>query len=144
MTSFTSRYGNPAVDYKGAHIWAYTRHTATVVAVGGRVDAANVDRVIDAATRFVGADAPFVLDLSTVIAFTPAALDLVTEVDEFCGKAGVDWALVAGSAVARRLADNRSANGYPVVGSVAEAEHHFDDAISRRRRMVLPLLSHTA
>ena len=61
MTSFSSRYGNPAVDYDGAHIRPHFRHGATVVSVSGRIDASNVDRVSDHARRFVMADKPFVL-----------------------------------------------------------------------------------
>ena len=144
MTSFTTRYGNPAVDFKGAHIWAHRRHNATVVAVGGRVDADNVDQVIAAATRFIGPDTAFVLDLSTVTVFGPSAVGLVSAVDEYCGTAGVEWALVAGSAVTRRLAAGPSAGGYPVAGSVAEAEHHFDDGIARRRRVALAVMRNSA
>ena len=51
MTSFTSRYGNPARDFKGAHIWAHCRHGATVVAISGRVDAGNVERITESVLR---------------------------------------------------------------------------------------------
>ena len=84
MTSFTSRYGNPAVDHKGAHLWAYRRHGATVVAVRGRLDAGNVARVTDSALRFIAADSRIVLDLSAVSAFTPRALRLIDAVDQRC------------------------------------------------------------
>ena len=82
MTSFTSRYGNPAVDHKGAHMWAFRRHGATVVAVRGRVDATNIDRVTDYATRFISTDSRLVLDLTEVTGFTPRAHRLIDAVDE--------------------------------------------------------------
>ncbi len=143
MTSFTSRYGDPAVDYKGAHMWAHVRHTAKVVDVAGRVDAANVDGVIDFVLQSVAPDAPFVLDLGAVGTFTPSAVRLLNAVENYFAQSGGKWALVAGDAVTRRL---RAANGvrYPVFSSTVGAEHHFDDDILARRRGVWPLLSHTA
>lgn len=140
MSSFTSRYGNPADDYKGAHIWARSRHNATVVAIGGRIDARNIEHVIERAVRVARPDAPFVLDLTGATSFSPAAVRLLTAVDDHCTALGVQWALVAGDAVARRIqhAD------FPMLNTVAEAEHAFDDALLRRRRMLLPLLRKSA
>jgi anti-anti-sigma regulatory factor len=142
MTSFTSRYGNPARDFKGAHLWAYCRHGATVVAISGRVDAGNVVPVTEAAVRAVCAGSRIVLDLTGVTAFTPRAVELLAAFDEHCLDAGVDWALVPSEAVSRRLA-SRSA-GLPVIGSVAEAEQQFDEAVLRRRGVLLPWLRRSA
>jgi len=142
MTSFTSRYGNPAVDYRGAHLWVHCRHTVKVVAVAGRVDAANVDGVTGFVRHTLAADTPTVLDLGAVAAFTPAGLQLLSAVDERCSHLGADWALVVSDAVARRL--KADAAHYPVVASVAEAEHQIDDGIRARRTMLLPLLRRTA
>ena len=143
MTSFTSRYGNPTVDYKGAHIRAHSRHVATVVAVSGRVDSANVDHIADYAKKLVLADKPFVLDLSGVSSFTPQSIRLLCDIDDICNSVGVEWAVVASDAVNRRLRRDSDVV-FPVAGSVAEAEHEFDDAILNRRRFLLPLLSKTA
>lgn len=144
MTSFTSRYGNPAVDYRGAHVRAHFRHMATVVAVSGRIDSANIDRVTECAKRLVLADTPFVLDLSGVSTFTPQSMRLLFEVDDICNAVGVEWALVASDVVNRRVQARDAVIAFPVVGSVAEAEHEFDDAVLKRRRFLLPLLSKTA
>ena len=144
MTSFTSRYGNPAVDYKGAHVRAHFRHAATVVAISGRVDASNIDRVAECVNRFVLNDKPFVLDLTGVTAFTPQSVRLLFEVDDRCTAAGVDWALVGSDVVMQRLRARNNDVLLPIVGTVAEAEHEFDDAILNRRRFLLPLLSKTA
>jgi hypothetical protein len=137
MTSFTSRYGNPAADYQGAHIRALHRHGATVVAVSGRVDARNLTRVTDHVTRFVLPDTPFVLDMGAVTAFTPRATGLLDAVDARCAAAGVAWALIPGDVVASRLRDRAD---LPVIDTVAEAEHQFDEALLKRRRLLLPLL----
>lgn len=144
MTSFTSRYGNPAVDYKGAHVRAHFRHAATVVAISGRIDASNVDSVAECVNRFVLTDKPFVLDLTGVDAFTAQAIRLLSEVDERCTVAGVDWALVGSEVVKARLRARNNDLLFPIVASVAAAEHEFDDAILNRRRFLLPLLSKTA
>lgn len=144
MTSFTSRYGNPALDFKGAHVWAYRRHGATVIAVRGRVDAGNVERVSAYAARFVAADSRVVLDLTEVTGFTPRAMRLLDTVDERCAVAGVDWVVVPGEAAGRRLRARSDAAGLPILESVAEAEHQFDEAILKRRRFLLPLLRCTA
>lgn len=141
MTSFTSRYGNSEVDFHGAHIRAHRRHGATVVAVGGRVDARNLDRVSEYVTRFVLADTPFVLDLGAVTTFTPRAVDLLDAVDARCAAAGVAWALIPGDVVASRLGARAD---LPVIATVAEAEHQFDEAVLKRRRLLLPLLRKTA
>jgi anti-anti-sigma regulatory factor len=142
VTSFTSRYGNPARDFKGAHLWAYCRHGATVVAISGRVDAANVAPVTESAVRAVSAGSRLVLDLTGVTAFTPRAVALLAALDERCGAAGVDWALVPSEAVTRRLAAR--IESLPVIGSVAEAEHQFDEAVLRRRGVLLPWLPRSA
>lgn len=144
MTSFTSRYGNPAVDHKGAHLWAYRRHGATVVAVRGKIDAGNVERVTAYAARLVASDSRLILDLSEVTTFTPRAMNLIDTLDERCAAAGVDWALVPGAAAIRRLRNRRDAQALPILESVSEAEHQFDEVILRRRRFLLPLLRRTA
>ena len=142
MTSFTSRYGNPARDFKGAHVWAHCRHGATVVTVSGRVDAGNVDPLTESVLRAVAAGSRLVLDLTGVTAFTPRAKGLLRAVDERCLTAGVDWALVPSDAVSRRLRPDIAP--LPVISSVAEAEHRFDDEILRRRGGLLPFLRRTA
>jgi anti-anti-sigma regulatory factor len=142
--SFIARYGNAAVEYDGAQVRARFRHGATVVAVSGRIDSSNIERVCAYAIRFILADKPFVLDLSGVSHFSPQAFRLLSGVDEQCLIGGVEWAMVASEAVSWRLRARSNEDLYPVVASVAEAEREFDDAILNRRRMLLPLLSKTA
>ena len=122
-------------------MWAHCRHGATVVTVSGRVDAGNVDPLTESALRAVAAGSRLVLDLTGVTAFTPRAMGLLNAVDERCLNAGVDWALVPSEAVARRL---RPDAALPVIASVAEAEHRFDDEILRRRGRLVSFLRRTA
>ena len=144
MTSFTSRYGNPAVDFGAAHLWAYERHGCVVVAASGRIDARNLDDITAYAGRYIAPGAAFVLDLSRVTEFTAAAAHLPHAVDGQCAAAGADWALVAGDAVLRRLRERTTDLPMPLVDSLAHAESHIDDAVTARRRMLLPLLGRTA
>lgn len=143
MTSFTSRYGDLAVDEQGAHAWAYCRHAATVVAISGRIDAANAESLTGYALRFVTADRPFVLDLTGSTSLTPGAARLLTGVADRCAAVGTAWALVAGESANRLLTDaldEADLADLPVVATLAEAEHHFDEAILGRRRALLSLV----
>lgn len=144
-TQFTSRYGDPARDYRGAHTRAHERHGCVVVAVRGHLDGGNIDHVIAYALRFATATGlPFVLDLSAVTSCTPNCVRLMRAVDDECGEAGVPWALVPSTSVRQRLRGRDGHLAIPVIDSVSHAEHAFDDAIAARRRAVLPLLGRTA
>lgn len=143
MTSFTSRYGDLAVDYRGAHAWAYLRHAATIVAIKGRIDSANVERLTEYALRFVTADRPFALDLTGLTSLSAGAAPLLAGIADRCGAAGTGWALVAGESVQRRLSEALSeadVASLPLVATLAEAEHQFDEAIQSRRRALLSLV----
>ena len=151
MTSFTSRYGDLAVDYRGAHAWAYLRHAATIVAIKGRIDSANVERLTEYALRFVTADRPFALDLTGLTSLSAGAAPLLAGIADRCGAAGTGWALVAGESVQRRLSEALSGAlsgalseadvaSLPLVATLAEAEHQFDEAIQSRRRALLSLV----
>lgn len=142
--SFTSRYGNPAEDHRGARMRAQQRHGCTVVSVSGRLDGDNVGDVIAYTLRRTAGGGPVVLDLGGVTAATPNCVRLLRAVDEHCTARGTDWALVAGDAVRRRLGGRDGWLELPLVDSVAHAEHVFDAAVSARRRALLPLLGRTA
>lgn len=143
VTSFTSRYGSPVVDQGGARIRAHCRHVATVVTISGRLDSSNIEAAGTVAKRFVLPDKPIVLDLSEITEFAPEAIEFLQDLDDACGTAEVGWALIVGDAVAKAVAVANSVQ-LPVVSSVAQALHEFDDAILDRRRFLLPLLGKTA
>lgn len=130
------RYGNPVLDCDGAWIRALCRQLATVVTVGGTVSADNLDRLTALVRRFVIDEKPFVLDLSAVDSIVAPANKLLDAISDTCDKAGVEWAMVGGDAVTRLMGAAR-----PVVASVPEALEIFAEANTRRRTMVLPLLS---
>lgn len=131
-------YGNPTFDCAGAQIHAVCRQLATVVTVEGTIDATNIERVTALARRFVLAEKPFVLDLSSVTSPSSQCVSLLYDIDESCYHADVEWSVVASEPVLRTL--RASGVGFPVSESVPDALHHFADSIDQRRRL-LPLLT---
>ncbi|OBI51724.1 sulfate transporter [Mycobacterium kyorinense] len=140
----TARPTTPTFDCDGAHIRAQWRHLATVVTISGAIDALNIDRVSEYSRHFVLPDQPIVLDMSGVDCLAAQGIRLLYRIDDDCRAAGVEWALVASPAVSRLLAVTGDEDMFPIVGSVPEALHYFADAISARRRMLMPLLTKSA
>jgi anti-anti-sigma regulatory factor len=136
-------YGNPAFDCNGAQIRACSRQLATVVTVTGDLNDTNLDQVSQHAKRFVLREKPIVLDLSAVSSATPHIVSLLCEVDDACCAAGVEWSLIASQPVSRAVRTFDDRVELPTVASVADALHHFSDAILERRRL-LPLLTKSA
>ena len=137
------RYGNPTFDCDGAQIRAQCRHLATVVTISGEIGDTNIDSVRQYIRRFILAEKPVVLDLSSVDSFSAQSVSLLYTVDEDCRTAGVEWSLIASQPVLRVLRVLEDNDNFPTVGSVPEALQHFADVINARRRL-LPLLSKTA
>jgi anti-anti-sigma regulatory factor len=136
-------YGNPAFDCNGAQIRACSRQLATVVTVTGDLNDTNLEQVSQHAKRFVLREKPMVLDLSAVSSATPHIVSLLCEVDDACNAAGVEWSLIASQPVSRAVRAFDDRVELPTVASVADALHHFSDAILERRRL-LPLLTKSA
>ncbi len=143
-SSRASRYGNSTVDCGGAEIRAHYRHLATVVAIRGRIDAANVDLVSKHARRFVLAKEPLVLDLSGVDTFAAAGIWLLCVLDGDCRAAGVEWTLVESPAINELLRDFDEEAKFPTSRSVHQALHTLAEVIDRRRELLLPLIKKTA
>ena len=144
MTSFTSRYGNPAQDLHGARIWAQERHGCTVLTISGRIDGGNVNEIMSLVDRITGDGPSLVLDLGGVTACTPNCVRLLQHVDQACTDRGSPWALVASDAVRERLTGRDGSLSVPLYDSVAHAEHDFDEEVIARRHLILPLLRRTA
>ena len=134
----------PSFDCGGAQIRAYSHHLATVVRIQGKIDTANIERLIERTRRFIMANDPVVLDLSDVNSFANEGLSLLDAVAEGCPAAGVEWTLVASPAVTAFLQDCDRDDMFPTARSVHEALHHFADVIDMRRQLLLPLVKKTA
>lgn len=138
------RHAHLPVDCGGAAVRAQCRHLAIVVTINGAVNADNVDRVSEYAQRFILPDKPLVVDLSGVKRFPAQSVRLLYRLDDACSAAGLEWAVLPSAAVTRALQITREDRTFLTVGSVHEALHHFADANSARRRLLLPLLEKTA
>jgi anti-anti-sigma factor len=115
-----------------------------VVTISGAIDAMNVDQVTECCERFIMPDKPLVLDLSGVDCLAAQGIQFLYRVDQDCGAAGLEWALIASQPVTRVLRITDDQARVPIVRSVHEALHYFADAASARRRLLLPLLTKTA
>jgi anti-anti-sigma regulatory factor len=81
-----------------------------------------------------------VLDVADVREFAEAGISLLHAFDAKCRAAGVDWTLVASSAVTQVLDGGGHDTSFPIMRSVHEALKDRADAIVLRRRMALPLV----
>ena len=136
-------YANMPFDCDGALIRACSRQLATVVTVTGVLDDANIDRVSQYTKRFVLREKPVVLDLGAVSSATPHIVSLLSEMDDACNAAGVDWSLIASQPVTRAVRTFDDRLELPTVATVADALNQFADAMLERRRL-LPLLTKSA
>jgi anti-anti-sigma factor len=142
--AMTATITTSAFDCGRAQIRPHCRHLATVVTIDGDIDAANVDRVIECARRFVLMKEPLVFDMSNVNSFAAEGASFFRIIAEDCRAAGVEWMLVPSPAVADLLRDVDYDAMFPVARSVHEALHDFADVIARRRQLLLPLVRKTA
>jgi anti-anti-sigma factor len=145
MTVAGGRAGhdNCVFAFDGAQVRAHHRHLATVVHIRGEIDEENVDRIRDHIARFTLGDNPVVLDVADVNEFAEAGISLLYAFDADCRAAGVDWTLVASSAVTQVLDDTGHDASFPIMRSVHEALQDRADAIVLRRRMALPFVRKT-
>jgi anti-anti-sigma factor len=138
------RHDNCVFDCDGAQVRAHYRHLATVVHIRGEINDGNVDRVSHHIRRFTLGENPLVLDVADLSKFAEAAISLLYAFDVDCRAAGVDWTLVASSAVTEVLEDTGHDASFPLMRSVHEALRDRADAIVVRRRMALPLVRKTS
>lgn len=136
-------HDNCVFDCDGAQVRAHYRHLATVVHIRGEIDDANVDRISHHIARFILGENPVVLDVADVNGFAEAGMSLLYAFDAECRAAGLDWTLVASSAVTQVLDETGHDASFPIMRSVHEALRDRADAIVLRRRMALPLVRTT-
>lgn len=136
-------YGNPAFDCGGVQIRAHCRQLATVVSVRGDVDETNSERVLAYMRRFILAEKPFILDLSTVGTFAPHCVSLLHDLNDDCTRTGVDWTVIPNASVQLALRISGDSETFFVAASIPEALHRFADTMDARRQL-LPLLTKSA
>lgn len=132
-------YRNPVFDCDGARLRVQSRQLATIIFVSGEISKVNIDRVVEHAHRYMLADEPVVLDLSGVTQMDTSGLALLYAVDHDCGAGGHDWFVIPSTSVMDVL--RGTDDSYPIAGSVPEALNCIADETSRRRTVLLPLLT---
>ena len=138
-----SRQDNSVFESGGAQVRAHQRHLATVVHIRGEIDTANVGPITDYIRRFTLGETPVVLDVADVSQFAEAGISLLQAFDADCRCAGVDWTLVASSAITTTLDSGGPDTAFPIMRSVHEALRDRAEAIVLRRRLALPLVKKT-
>src|SRR5258707_15890463 len=78
----------------GASWNSETEAGATVIAVTGELDAANLDQFTDCARRALDSGRPIVLDLSKLDFLAAQGFRMLLDLDSECHRHGLDWAVV--------------------------------------------------
>lgn len=113
--------GNNVIDCNGAWLRPYVEDGATILQIGGEIDASNVNWLSDNIFRYAATASGLVVD-ATAVDFSCAHLlrDLCA-LDRHCHDAGVEWALIASGSVRRMLEIADAKNTLPLLGSVSTA-----------------------
>jgi anti-anti-sigma factor len=108
----------------GVRLCSYPLLHATVIEVGGEIDAYNAQHVTDYFADFIYVGHPLVLDLSGVDFLGTAGFTAILQFAEECRRAERHWSLVSSRAVKilLRIAPNHR---LPTVGSVDTALQRF-------------------
>ena len=106
------------------NVSAHRDGPATVVEVGGEIDATNSDVLGEYLRSCVCGERTLVVDMTAVEFFGVQGVFTLFEIDDQCRRAGVDWELVAGDWVGHllRIADR---------DKVLPTAESRDDAIHR-------------
>ncbi len=130
-----SRY---AIDCAGAQVHVHARSLATVLCLGGDIDASNAELVAQVVRRFARLKAPLVLDVSQLHFLGSAGLRMLLLLNEEHREAQLHNNVVSGAAL-RRLTGIVTDHGLPVVDSVPEALQNTHEFIHARRRLLATL-----
>lgn len=123
--------GNCIVDCNGAQLRAHRRDQLTVVQVAGEIDATNIDRFYDYASRFVGAAPGLILDLSGVDFLCARGISVLIMLGDDCRAAGTRWAIVVSPFVRRLLQLGAAGDTLPT--SISERQASDSLAAQPRR-----------
>jgi anti-anti-sigma factor len=112
-------------DPRGVTLSARHYHRATLVTIGGEVDASNGHHVLEFVRRFIYRGRVLVIDMRGVELFGAQGLAALFEIDGQCRAVGVDWAVVPSPWVGHLLRVGDADNALPLAQSVDEAVHRF-------------------
>ena len=113
--------GNYLIDCDGAWLCPYFEDGATIVQIGGEIDACNADRLSENVFRYAATASGLVVDATAVDFCCVRGLRYLMALDKHCHDSGVEWALVASGSVRRMLEVTGVNDTLPLVDSVSTA-----------------------
>jgi len=113
--------GNYLIDCDGAWLCPYVEDGATIVQIGGEIDACNADRLSENVFRYGATASGLVVDATAVEFCCVRGLRYLMALDKHCHDSGIEWALVASGSVRRMLEVTGVNNTLPLVDSVSTA-----------------------
>jgi anti-anti-sigma factor len=115
--------GHYLIDCNGAWLCPYVEDGATIVQIGGEIDACNADRVSENVFRYAATASGLVVDATAVDFCCVRGLRYLMALDKSCHDSGIEWALVASGSVRRMLEATGVNNTLPLADSVTTALH---------------------
>jgi anti-anti-sigma factor len=113
--------GNYLIDCNGAWLCPYVEDGATIVRIGGEIDACNADQVRDNVFRYAATASGLVVDATAVDFCCVRGLRDLMALDKHCHDSGIEWVLVASGTVGRMLEATGVNRTLPLAHSVSTA-----------------------
>ena len=113
--------GNYLIDCNGAWVCPYFEDGATIVQIGGEIDACNADQLSENVFRYAATASGLVVDATAVDFCCVRGLRYLMALDKHCHDSGIEWALVASGSVRRMLEATGVNNTLPLADSVSTA-----------------------
>jgi anti-anti-sigma factor len=112
---------NYVIDCNGAWLRPHSQGGATILQIGGEIDAYNADQLSEHAYRYAAVAAALVVDMSAVDFMSVKGLRNMMALADKCHDQGIEWALIASSSVRLMLRVGGAESALPVADSVSTA-----------------------
>jgi anti-anti-sigma factor len=109
------------IDCKGAWLRPHSQDGATILQIGGEIDAYNTDELGEHAYRYAAAAAALVVDMTAVDFLAVNGLRTMMALADTCHQHGVEWALIASASVRLVLRVGGADSALPMSDSVSAA-----------------------
>jgi anti-anti-sigma factor len=109
------------IDCDGAWLCPYVQGGATIVQIGGEIDACNGDQLSENVFRYAATASALVVDATAVDFCSLKGLRDLMDLDQHCHDSGIQWALIAGGPLRRLLEVTGVKSTLPVADSVSTA-----------------------
>jgi anti-anti-sigma factor len=121
-TARTPHHGGlAAIDCRGAWLTVHAHAGVIVIAIGGEIDASNIDELSRHARALVPESAKLIVDLTAIDFIAVEGLRALFALNSHCAGTGTAWALITSRAVRRLLRVGDHDEVLPAVGSATAA-----------------------